>query len=120
MNPNSTNSQIFHSIKFIFLAPKFIIEEFNKHQKECLTKSKLNKKEFNKRKQKIFSKIIFIEFNYYKDNLKEAITLTPDKDDAPSLALAIKEKCAIWSNDSHLKTQNKVVVFNTKQILTIF
>jgi predicted nucleic acid-binding protein len=46
MKPNSTNSKIFSIVKFEYIAPKFIIKEFNKHKAEYLKKSGLSEREF--------------------------------------------------------------------------
>jgi len=39
-----------------------------------------------------------------------------DEKDTPILALALSTQGIIWSNDSHLKKQKKVICFNTKEL----
>lgn len=45
--------------------------------------------------------------------------ITPDKDDSPYFAIALYKNCRIWSNDSLLKNQNRVIVINTKELLAM-
>src|SRR3989344_5942325 len=47
----------------------------------------------------------------------EAEKISPDKKDVLYFALALKLKCGIWSNDKKLKTQNKVKVYSTEDLL---
>jgi predicted nucleic acid-binding protein len=109
MNPNSTNSFLFTNSNLKFLAPSFILDEFKKHENECLIKSRLSKEKFSQRKKEIFSKIKFIEYNEYKQFIREAIKITPDVDDTPYFALALKTSYPIWTNDAQLKNQSDVL-----------
>lgn len=124
MKPDSMNSKIFLylNIKFKckFIAPQFLIWEFNKYESECLEKSILSKEEFKYRKQEIISKISFIDFIKYKEFLKEAVKISPDIDDAPYFALSLKTGIPLWSNDAILKKQDKIKVLSTKDIIEIF
>lgn len=43
-----------------------------------------------------------------------------DEKDTPFLALALKLKCPIWSNDSDFERQNLVKVYKTSYILKKF
>ncbi len=43
-----------------------------------------------------------------------------DIKDAPFIALALKLKIPIWSNDKHFKKQQKVVSYTTDEIMTNF
>ncbi|MCP5104970.1 MAG: hypothetical protein GY950_16405 [bacterium] len=43
-----------------------------------------------------------------------------DKKDAPFVALALKLKIPVWSNDLHFKKQKKVMSYTTDEIFTIF
>jgi predicted nucleic acid-binding protein len=40
-----------------------------------------------------------------------------DEKDTHYVALALKLNCPIWSNDTDLKKQNKVKIYNTKELL---
>ena len=49
--------------------------------------------------------------------MKEAEKITPDKKDVLYFALALKLRCGIWSNDKKLKTQNKIKIYSTEDLL---
>jgi len=51
--------------------------------------------------------------------LYEAEKFSPDEKDIMYLALALKLKSAVWSNDKKLKTQDKVKVYSTNDLLGI-
>lgn len=119
MNPYSTNAKLFSLLNFEFIAPSFILKEFEKYQKECLQKSKLKKSDFLLRKKEIFSRIKLIEFNEYKNMLEKAKKFSPDIDDSPYFALALKQNSPIWSNDKELKNQNEIKVFSTEDMINL-
>jgi len=119
MKPNSVASKLFSLLNSEFIAPSFILYEFNKYYDECLKKSGLPKREFDKRKSEIFARISFTEFKEYKEYLQEALKELIDEDDAPYIALALKIKSQIWSNDKDLKKQNKVTILSTEDLVNI-
>ena len=45
--------------------------------------------------------------------------ISPDLDDAPYFALALKQKCALWSNDKKLQEQSAVKVYTTEEIMQL-
>src|SRR4030043_104386 len=94
-------------------------KDFNKYNNECLKKSGLSNKDFNKRKDEIFSRINFIEFNEYKEFIQEALEGLIDEDDAPYIALSLKIKAPVWSNDKDLKKQEKVTILSTEDLMNI-
>jgi predicted nucleic acid-binding protein len=52
----------------------------------------------------------------YETHIQEAKEISPDKRDAAYFALALKLRCAIWSNDKLLKEQEAVKVFFTSEV----
>ena len=48
--------------------------------------------------------------------MKEAKRLSPDDKDVMYFALALKLRCAIWSNDKELKKQKEVTIYNTQEL----
>ena len=54
------------------------------------------------------------------DYVKEAEKLTPDPDDMPYFALALKLNCAIWSNDKKLQEQDQIKVYPTPELVKLF
>jgi predicted nucleic acid-binding protein len=119
MKLNSASSRIFSILNCEFVAPSFILYEFRNHEEECLKKSGLTNKKFEIRKKETIHKIKFIDFEDYSEFIKDAIPGLQDEDDAPYIALALKLKIPIWSNDKQLKIQNKVTVLSTEDIINI-
>ncbi len=119
MKPDSVASKIFSFLNSEFIAPSFIIHEFNKYGDDCLKKSGLSNKEFNKRKDKVFSRINFIDFEEYKKFMHEALKGLIDEDDASYIALALNIKSPIWSNDKDLKKQEKITILSTEDLIKI-
>ena len=119
MKPDSSASKIFELHPFKFVAPEFIISEFDEHEEECMKKSGLTKQEFEARRAEVEAKITFIRVDTYKKFLKKAVKAIDDADDAPYIALALALKAPIWSNDLGLKKQSSVDVFTTKELIGI-
>ena len=102
-----------------FVSPNFIIEEFEKHKKEIVNKSKLTSEEVDYFRMLISSKIKFYDVEEYSDFLPVAKKISPDPNDEDYFALALKLNAPIWSQDKKLKEQKEVKVYNTKEILEI-
>jgi len=119
MKLTSTSSRIFSVLNCEFISPSFILYEFKNHEGECLKKSGLTKRKFEIRKKGIINKVKFVDFEDYSEFIKEAISCLQNEDDAPYIALALKLKIPIWSNDKQLKIQDKVTVLSTEDIINI-
>jgi len=52
----------------------------------------------------------------YSKFIEEAEEFSPDPKDTLYLALALKLKCAVWSNDEKIKNQDKVKVYSTQDL----
>lgn len=120
MNPHSMNSFIFLDLNVNLFAPEFILEEFNKYEEECIKKSRLDKFKFLERKKAVFSKINFVRLKDFISFLRLAKEFCPDENDVFYFTLALKLKAQIWSNDKELKKQNKVLVLDTKDIISLY
>ena len=101
-------------------APEYLLEEFERHKNEILTKSGLTESDFELFLRLISSRIEFISKSEFKSFIPQAKELTPDIDDTEYFALALKFKCAIWSNDKRLANQDKIRVYSTTELLRIF
>jgi predicted nucleic acid-binding protein len=64
-------------------------------------------------------RIIFRKEEEYQKEMQEIIKSIPDKKDVEYLALALKEKVPLWSNDKELKKQSYVMVLSTREILEL-
>ncbi len=56
----------------------------------------------------------------FEEFLKEAETISQDKNDVQYIALALKLRLPIWSNDKDLKQQNKIIIYHTHDLIKIF
>ncbi len=85
-----------------FFAPEFALEEINEHCNEILEKTRISPEKFKDLRRELCVLVEFIPLQEYSNFLKQAPNI-PDKDDTDFIALALKLKCPVWSNDSHLK-----------------
>lgn len=103
-----------------FYTPEFVFEEINEHINEIKEKSSLSEKEIKELLDYImtFADIKIIPLDELTSHRDEAIRISPDPDDAHYVALALKRKCAIWSNDRALKEkQNTVRIYTSEEVL---
>ena len=105
-----------------FLFPSFIFQEIKEHKEELIEKTGLEKAEFRTLIKLILKKIKIVPtevLNEFKDEALE-IVKDIDKDDVIFIACALAyENSLIWSEDKKLKKQNKVEVYNTKEIMEL-
>ena len=98
-------------------SPEFALEEINSNESDILKKTGLSKKEFDDARSNLAIAVEFIPLGEYKKFLKPALKFSPDPNDVDFLALAMKLKLPLWSNDSLLKKQIKVRIFSTLDLL---
>ena|SRR3989338_8260006 len=101
------------------VSPEFALGEINKYQDDIIRKAKISKNKFQMMREELSLLVDFIPIEDYEDQLKNAIKISPDPDDVDFFALALKNSCSIWSNDSDLKKQSAVDVLNTKEIIEL-
>ena len=99
--------------------PEFILEEFKKYSYLIVEKMKRTPEEFVTIMHQLHQVIMVIPQEEYELYMKEAERISPDDKDVPYLALALKLKCGLWSNDAALKKQDKVTIHNTKEIFVL-
>ena len=98
-------------------APEYLMDEFNKYKGDILSKSGLDEVDFELFMSLISSRIEFIPKSEFEQFISTADDVTPDPNDAEYFALALKYRCALWSNDKKLKEQDKVKVYSTNEIM---
>lgn len=98
-------------------SPQYALEEINKYKKEIMRKSRITDKRFKQLREDLAIAIVFVAEKDYCDQLKEGLALCPDPDDADFMALALKMKLPLWSNDKHLKKQKALNVVSTSDLL---
>ena len=98
--------------------PEFVFEEVNKHISTLSEKTGFTNDLLKELLGQIVSlgniKVVFAE--EFINFLKKAETVSPDLDDLPYFALALKLGCAIWSNDKKLKEQKVIKVYSTEEL----
>ncbi|MFA6022840.1 MAG: PIN domain-containing protein [Candidatus Pacearchaeota archaeon] len=105
--------------KLILISPDFIIEEFLEHLEELENKTGV-KTEILKEKIKELlrlSNIKLISEKNYINSIKQAEKISPDIGDIPYFAIALKFNIPIWSNDKLLKSQDKVKIYSTEELI---
>lgn len=117
---NSSFSKRFLSnTKIEIISSEKAIDELRKYSKLIIEKTNLNKNSFEKELDALKKIVKFENKKKYLQYLTEAEKISPDKDDSDFLALCLKHSCFLWSNDLLLKSQNKVKVLTTKEIIEI-
>jgi predicted nucleic acid-binding protein len=101
-------------------APEFLISEFQKYESLILQKTKRSHEEFQELISILKKRITIITNKETEPYLREARRISPDKKDTDYFAVALKQKCPIWSNDKILKSQDKIRIYNTEELIRIF
>jgi predicted nucleic acid-binding protein len=110
---------LFFSNKLQLIVPDWIFKEIEEHKNEILTKSNISEDEFELFLNLLMTRVEIIPTEEIKEYWDEAMKISPDPDDIQYFALALKYNCAIWSNDSRLKRQSLVKVFNTEELVKL-
>ena len=117
---SKTHELIFDERLHLFTT-EFFFTEFDKHSEEIQEKTEKTEEELNNLFDVLKKKITLIPLEELLPYLDEAEKISPDPDDVAYIALALKLKCAIWSQDRKLKEkQNKVQVYSTGDLVKIF
>ena len=104
--------------KFEFIVNEFTLREVEKYIPFISKKSGVSEKEIRKGISLLPLKIV--SKNYYKDYLKQAEILIGkiDRDDIEILALYLKEKTFLWSEDKDFeKVKPKINLLKTEGLL---
>jgi predicted nucleic acid-binding protein len=111
LNPNYT-----------FYVPEHCFDEIERHIGIIEQKSGLSRKEIKLVLDALKSNIVVVSHKDVIDKYKEAeeIIGSVDENDIPVVAAALAADCnGIWSDDKGLKKQDKVKVWNTKEMLEL-
>lgn len=117
---DSITRRLILEYKGYFLFPEFIFEEMEKHKGELLTKSAMDKEDFDELLSMILQKVVIIPNERLLPYRLEALEIVKDIDinDVIFMACAIAYPGSIiWSDDKNLKRQTKVTVKSTKDII---
>ena len=104
--------------KHTLYAPEFIFEEFRKYKDYLKGKTKRTEEDFNGLFDLFERNVILIPKEEIEPFIEKAEKISPDAKDVPYLALALKLKCSLWSNDGDLKEkQNTIKVYSTEYLI---
>ena len=107
--------------KHTLYAPEFIFEEFRKYRDYLKGKTKRTEEDFNGLFDLFERNVILIPKEEIEPFIKQAEKISPDAKDIPYLALALKLRCGLWSNDRDLKEkQDEILVYSTKELIKMF
>ena len=101
-------------------APDLLIEELLEYELFILEKASRSKEGLIGMLHLLNNIITMIPKAEFSDFLGKAKEISPDPDDFVYLALAMKLKCPIWSNDKRLKEQNEVKIYSTHELVKVF
>ena len=101
--------------------PDFIEEELFKHSCEFAEKLNVEENDIKIILNEIFetAEIRVMPFQEYKYFMNKAVQLSPDLNDAPYFALALKLNSPIWSQDKALKKQAIINVYSTHDLINM-
>ena len=113
-----TAKLIFHD-DILLSTPEFIITEFVKYEDLLLKKMHRTREEYVQIMHMLKDIITVVPMEEYSEYIEEAEKISPDPKDTLYLALALKLKCAVWSNDKKLKNQDKVKIYSTEDLVKV-
>ncbi len=114
---SKTHELIFDERLHLFTT-EFFFTEFKEHSEEIQEKTEKTEEELNNLLDVLKKNITIVPLEELLPYLDEAEKISPDSDDVAYIALALKLKCAIWSQDRKLKEkQNKVQVYSTGDLV---
>lgn len=104
------------SRRLTLISPEYLFVEIKEHFDEIASKTKLSKEELKNLLEIMEEEIRLVPVEEFEDMVDEADRASPDPDDAPYFALALKFFCPLWSNDKRLKEQERVTVLSTPEV----
>ena len=113
-----TSEILFHQDLKLYV-PEFFFSEFEKYQKLILDKTHRSRENLEEISESLSDIITVIPKSEFATYLKRAKKISPDPNDVMYLALALKLKCGIWSNDKRLKDQKTVKIYSTKGLIKL-
>lgn len=99
--------------------PEYALGEIERHKNELRKRMGVGDEEFVLALNIILSHVIVVSREQYLDSESKAKKISPDPSDFPFFALAFARKIPLWTNETRLKKQGEVVVYNTGEILAL-
>ena len=107
------------SSDIILYSPEFALRELEKYKRDIIDKLKLSDEGYAGLRVELSSHVRFIAQESYSECFEEAGIISPDPKDVDFLALAMRLKLPLWSNDSKLKAQDRIPVLSIKDLLAM-
>lgn len=105
---------------FDLISPKFALVELRKYSPLITKKAKISEEDFELIFKELKKIVEFVDASVYVNCVCEVEGFCLDKKDVDFLALTFFEESFLWSNDSVLKSQDKVKVYSTREVVDLF
>lgn len=117
---NAVTRQLIFDNRLELFAPEHMIEELEGHKDEIAEKAKIEKMELSKLTASLLLNIRLVPSAHFSGYLKEALKISPDKEDSPFFALALSKNIPIWSNERNLRVRQKFIkVYTTSELFRL-
>ena len=101
-------------------APEFLLDEFAKYKDLILKKTSRSSDSFDKVLEAFSHRIYFVPREELLPFMEDAKRISPDPDDAVYFAVALRVGASIWTNDNRLKSQNKIPIYSTSELIEAY
>ena len=108
--------------RLVLFAPAHLISEARKvirQNPRLIQRTGLSLKEREEVFALITRRIKEVKKREYRPFLQQALGLAAHKEDAPYLAVALRFKIPIWSNDTGFNQQNVIRVYSTQELAQV-
>ncbi len=116
-NPLSKTRYLIANFPLSLFSPEFAKKEIMKYKEDILKKANL--KDFNSFIDILNTRINFIDLKEYKEQMQKCKDIIKDEKDIEYMALAMKLKIPLWTNDKSLKNQDITKIITTKDIIEL-
>jgi len=117
---DSTTRRIITSVEFFeFYTLKSRFDELLKHKEEICVKANITNEDFLKTIHEIRLFVEVVEDEEVKEYSVAAREIAPHEEDIPCFALALALNSPVWSNEKEFKSQSKIKVFSTSDIVNL-
>jgi len=100
-------------------APEYALGEIDRHKEELRERMGVSQEEFDLALNLILSHVVVINRQRYESFEAHARKICPDEKDFPFFALALALRIPFWTNETRLKVQKEVIVYNTKEMVEL-
>ena len=106
-----------HEFELELHSPLFAVSELKELKDVVIKKAKISEAQFYQILEELNERIFLWPIESYVEFIPIAEKITPDPDDVPFVALALKLNAYLWSNDKRLKEVKEIKVLSTSEII---